>query len=140
MSRSRGHAGAPYTDGRAPRGRQGGTAIRIVERSLGVVAAIGAAVAILMARSSTLVNREIAWTSSSAAEARPLPRPVRFADSTALFAAVDRYVEEQRREGRVPGSPWRSSTAGASCTSAASVLPIPTGGRSRRGRPSSWAR
>jgi hypothetical protein len=59
---------------------------RWVERSLAIVVAIGAALVILLASTSTLVNREVAWTST---EARPRLTPRQYADSTALFAAVD---------------------------------------------------
>lgn len=77
--------------------------IRRLEQWLGGVAAIGAAVVVVLALSSTLVNREIAWTASRSAAARPLIVLPAFADSTALFGAVDRYVEDQMRAGRVPG-------------------------------------
>ena len=87
----------------ARRNRARGTVIGVVERCLGSVAAIGAAVAILLARSSTLVNRRIAWTADDAAAAQPRAVAVHFADSTALFAAVDRFVEDEVRQGRVPG-------------------------------------
>ena len=77
--------------------------LRIAERWLGAVTIIAAAVVVVAALSSPLVNREIAWTAGSSATPGALGTRVRFADTTALFAAVDQYVQKQMRDGRVPG-------------------------------------
>lgn len=77
--------------------------LRHVQRWLAIVATIGAAVVLVLAGSSRLVSREIAWTSSRAPASLPLPVRLRYADTVALFAAVDRFVENEMRDGRVPG-------------------------------------
>jgi len=75
----------------------------LVQRWLGVVAAIGAGVVALLLLSSSLVNRKVAWTSGAAAAAHPLPKALHFADTSALFAAVDSFAEDEIQAGRVPG-------------------------------------
>ena len=68
-----------------------------------MVTLIAAAVVAIAALSSPLVNREIAWTAGSSSTPGAVGTRVRFADTTALFAAVDQYVLEQMHDGRVPG-------------------------------------
>ena len=74
-----------------------------IERWLGLVAAITAGVVIVLVASSTLINRKVAWTSGRAAASPARAARHTYADSEALFAAVDRYAERQMRAGQVPG-------------------------------------
>lgn len=76
---------------------------RNIERWLGLVAAISAGVVVVLVASSTLINRRIAWTSGRAVASSPKTPARSFPDSTALFAAVDRYVEQEMKAGSVPG-------------------------------------
>ena len=74
-----------------------------IERWLGLVAAITAGVVVVLVASSTLINRKVAWTSGRAAASSPRAVRHSYADSQALFAAVDRYAERQMTAGKVPG-------------------------------------
>ena len=76
---------------------------RNVERWLGLIAAITAGVVIVLVGSSTLINRKVAWTSGRASASPPLTPPRRYTDSLSLFAAIDRYAEQQMKAGQVPG-------------------------------------
>lgn len=79
------------------------TPLRLLERWLGVVTVIAGAIVVASAASSPLVNREIAWTRGHAKGAAITGQRVRFADSTALFEAIDRHITAQMEDGRVPG-------------------------------------
>ena len=74
-----------------------------IERWLGFVAAITAGIVVVLVASSTLINRKIAWTSGGDAAAPARATRHSYADSQALFAAVDRYAERQMAAGKVPG-------------------------------------
>lgn len=74
-----------------------------IERWLGLVAAITAGVVIVLVASSTLINRKVAWTSGRAAASPSRAARHTYADSLALFTAVDRYAERQMTAGQVPG-------------------------------------
>ena len=76
---------------------------RQIERWLGAIAAISAGVVIVLVASSTLINRKIAWTSGSAAASPRLTPRRPYADSVALFTAIDRYAQAQMTAGEVPG-------------------------------------
>ena len=76
---------------------------RNIERWLGLVAAISAGVVVLLVASSTLINRRIAWTSGRAVATAPETPRRSFVDTATLFAAVDRYVEDEMKAGSVPG-------------------------------------
>ena len=80
-----------------------GPVIRLVGRSLATVLVIAGSVILLLMLLSGVVNREIVWTASPQRGALAPLAPMRFADSTAMFAAVDAYVADEMRAVRAPG-------------------------------------
>lgn len=72
-------------------------------RSIGAMIAIGAIVVLALVLLRGAFIRDTAWTASRSPDALKLRVPVQFADSTALFAAIDAYVEAEMKAVRAPG-------------------------------------
>ena len=75
----------------------------ILKRSIATMVAIGVAVVLVLLLLSGVVNREIAWTASRSPGRLALPVRVHFADTAAVFAAVDAYVTSEMKAVRAPG-------------------------------------
>src|ERR1035437_2293459 len=75
----------------------------ILKRSIATMIAIGVAVVLVLLLLSGLINREIAWTASRSPRTPALPIRAHFADTAAMFAAVDAYVKSEMNAVRAPG-------------------------------------